>query len=580
VLISVDTLAAEHLSAYGYEKLTSPRLDDFASRASLYRRAYATAPWTLPTHASLFTGKYPFEHGARTFRQPATRSPLAEHHLTLAEALQALGFRTAAFVSNNAYLTEEFQLNQGFETYVVERCDGWALNRLALDWLNEKPDEPFFLFLNYMDTHAPYNTRRLKQRPGFLEHVVGGPSGKILEELEEKILSRDPSYSSESVERVVDMYDLSIANLDEAIGALFDELTALGHFDDTLILVTGDHGEIFGEHDLIKHGRDLYEPLIRVPLIIKRAGQQSGEVVDGIIDSTDIPHMILSQLPEETAGLYLREFPNAPGNHPNISENYYDHPLFWGWKDWAKRFDRERVALLEWPYKYIHSSDGNHELYDIEQDPRETRNLLEQKSATAARLAAKLDRFRSERPSIDQPPEELLVPTPEEIENLMELGYVPRAVVNPTPVGLIEAEDLPVIAKSREFPFGLQSSSGFTGGYWSKDGHMFAYGTQQGDWIELRLPEQEPGRYALELFMTKAGDYGIVAVFVNNARLGSFDLWSDRGVVPSGALKLENVELAGHKNVLRLEIEGKNPNATSPFFLFGIDGIRIGEPAR
>jgi arylsulfatase A-like enzyme len=127
VLISVDTLAAEHLSAYGYEKLTSPRLDDFASRASLYRRAYATAPWTLPTHASLFTGKYPFEHGARTFRQPATRSPLAEHHLTLAEALQALGFRTAAFVSNNAYLTEEFQLNQGFETYVVERCDGWAL---------------------------------------------------------------------------------------------------------------------------------------------------------------------------------------------------------------------------------------------------------------------------------------------------------------------------------------------------------------------------------------------------------------------------------------------------------------------
>ena len=116
VLISVDTLAAEHLSAYGYDKLTSPHLDDFASRASLYRNAYATAPWTLPTHASLFTGKYPFEHGARTFRQPATRSPLSKNHLTLAEALRDLGFRTAAFAANDAYLTEEFQLNQGFDT--------------------------------------------------------------------------------------------------------------------------------------------------------------------------------------------------------------------------------------------------------------------------------------------------------------------------------------------------------------------------------------------------------------------------------------------------------------------------------
>ncbi len=579
MLISVDTLAAEHLSAYGYHRLTSPRLDDFASRAILYRRAYSTAPWTLPTHASLFTGKYPFEHGARTFRQPATRSPLSEDQLTLAEALRDLGFRTAAFVANNAYLTEEFQLNQGFETYVVERLDGRALNRLALDWLNEKPGQPFFLFLNYMDTHAPYDTRRLQQRPEFLEHVAGKPSGKILEELEEKILNRDPSYSKESVELVVDMYDLGIANLDEAIGALFDELAAIGHFDDTLILVTGDHGEIFGEHDLIKHGRDLYEPLIRVPLIVKRAGQQSGEVIDDTIDSTDIPHMILSQLPKKDAGRYLQKFPNAPGKHPNISENYYDHPLFWGWKEWAKRFDRERIAILDWPYKYIHSSDGNHELYDIEQDTRETRNLIEQKSATAARLAAKLERFRSERPSIDRPPEEILVPTHEEIENLKELGYIPGAVVDPAPVGLIEAEELPVVAKNRDFPFGRQRTSGFPGGHWSKDGHMFAYGTQRGDWIELRLPEQKPGRYPLEIFMTKAGDYGIVAVFVNGVRLGTFDLWSGSGVVPSGALKLGEVELGDRTNVIRFEIEGKNPNAKPPFFLFGVDGIRIGDPA-
>ncbi|MFB3117147.1 MAG: sulfatase, partial [Myxococcota bacterium] len=411
VLISVDTLAAGHLSTYGYEKLTSPHLDDFASRASLYLRAYATSPWTLPTHASLFTGKYPFEHGARTFREPATRSALAEHHLTLAEALQAMGFRTGAFVSNNAYLTEEFQLNQGFDTYVVARRDGPAMNRLAFDWLQENTSDPFFLFINYMDPHDPYNTLPTEQRPEFLEHVVRGASGKILAKLEDKILGGDLSYSSESVEAVTDMYDLSIANVDESIGAVFDELTALGHFDDTLIVVTADHGEIFDEHGLIKHAHDVYEPLIRVPLIIKRAGQQSGEVIDGTVDSTDVPHMILSQLPEEIAEPYLQEFPNAPGNHPIISENYYTHPLFWGWKTWAQRFDRERFALIEWPYKYIHSSDNSHELYDLEQDPRETHNLLEQESATAERLAAELERFRSERPRVDRPLEQMLTPT-------------------------------------------------------------------------------------------------------------------------------------------------------------------------
>jgi hypothetical protein len=155
----------------------------------------------------------------------------------------------------------------------------------------------------------------------------------------------------------------------------------------------------------------------------------------------------------------------------------------------------------------------------------------------------------------------------------------PRADAKPAPGGLIEAEDLPVIAKSREFSFWLQPSTGFSAGYWSADGHMFAHKTVDGDWIELGLPVQEPGRYALELFMTKAADYGIIAVSVNGARRGTFDLWSGRGVVPTGALKLGDVELGGREDVIRFTVEGKNPNAMSPFFQFGIDGIRIKEPA-
>ena len=108
---------------------------------------------------------------------------------------------------------------------------------------------------------------------------------------------------------------------------------------------------------------------------------------------------------------------------------------------------------------------------------------------------------------------------------------------------------------------------------------MFANGTRQGDWIELRLPEREPGLYELELFMTKAADYGIVAVYVNEVLLGTFDLLSLREVVPTGALKLGAVQLAGRKNTLRVEVVGKNPNAASPFYQFGIDGVRIGKTA-
>jgi hypothetical protein len=154
----------------------------------------------------------------------------------------------------------------------------------------------------------------------------------------------------------------------------------------------------------------------------------------------------------------------------------------------------------------------------------------------------------------------------------------PRADAKPAPGGLIEAEDLPVIAKSREFTFWLQPSSGFLAGKWSKDGHMFANGTRQGDWVELRLPEQEPGQYPLEIFFTKAADYGIVSVTVNEVELGNFDLWSPREILPTGALNLGDVQLGGSKSVLRVEVVGKNPNAAAPFYQFGIDGIRIGKP--
>lgn len=161
---------------------------------------------------------------------------------------------------------------------------------------------------------------------------------------------------------------------------------------------------------------------------------------------------------------------------------------------------------------------------------------------------------------------------------LVALRDEPAAPSGPAaaaPVGLIEAETLPVRATSRKFTFWLQPTEGFRGGRWSKDGHMFAYGTREGDWVELELPPREQGEYRLEMFLTKAADYGILAASVNGDRVGDpIDLWS-YGVLPSGAVDLGLVSLRGQGDVLRLQLIGTNPNATAPFYQFGVDGIRL-----
>jgi hypothetical protein len=147
------------------------------------------------------------------------------------------------------------------------------------------------------------------------------------------------------------------------------------------------------------------------------------------------------------------------------------------------------------------------------------------------------------------------------------------------PEGLIEAEQLRVAGRSRAFDVWLQPTSSFTGGRWSKDGQMLAVGTQPGDWIDLELPERAPGKQRLEIFLTKAADYGVVSVALNGAALGGeIDLFSDRGVLPTDAVDLGVVELRGKGDVLRVAVLRSNPKTAPPHFQFGIDGLRLGPP--
>lgn len=140
----------------------------------------------------------------------------------------------------------------------------------------------------------------------------------------------------------------------------------------------------------------------------------------------------------------------------------------------------------------------------------------------------------------------------------------------------VEAEDMRVVARSRDFTFWLQPTTDFPAGRWSKDGQMFAHGARKGDWIDLELPERKPGPYRLELILTRSVDYGIVSVSFNGVPIGEeIDLWSNRGVVPTEPLDLGPVELRGSGDVMRLEVTGANPAARAPYFQFGIDGVRL-----
>jgi arylsulfatase A-like enzyme len=440
ILISVDTLRADHLSLYGYSRATSPHIDEFARTASVYSRAHTTAPWTLSAHASLFTGLYPAEHGAQMIRRrkgakPNMKFPLRADAQTLAEVLEELGYSTAAICGNLMYLVPRYGLNQGFRHFEtlkgggkLDPARGSEINQSAFGWLAKHtsvPDyAPFFLFLNYMDTHTPYNTT---PRPGFLEQTK--PYSEQQRKLNEaKVNSRYAPVPASVLTETIDQYDLSIANLDESLGELFAELEAMDLFDDALIIVLSDHGEYLGEHELLGHAKDVYQGAMHVPLIIKAPMQEESKRETDLISLVHLPFMIMQALglEEQVADdLFPYRWPD---------EQIHGKMRFSLWVDvampWGKRFNRIREALYHGQQKFIHSSDGQHELYDLKSDPAEVDNLLVDSPALVAHwtelIAEVKPKYRKSRPglepeTIEHVPGDL---SEEERAKLRALGYI------------------------------------------------------------------------------------------------------------------------------------------------------------
>ena len=368
ILITVDTLRADHLGLYGYGRNTSPHLDEFAKDAVVFRHAYSHAPVTVPSLSALMTSHYPHET-----RAVANYYVLPGEVVTLAEILQSQGYRTGAVVGNLAVMHDS-GLHQGFDEYDDRLDDVDPLNverraeantRAAIDWLQRHHRERFFLWVHYMDPHgpytppAPYDTmfvapqsvpgRTLPVNKG-LDGTGGIPDHVVLGE------HRDPDY-------YVSQYDGEIRYCDQWLGELFQAVRSLGLLDRTLVVFTADHGEGLGEHNYyFDHTDYVYGELLHVPLIVRFPGQTGGRQVDRLVGQIELLPAILRGLSIEPQVSFEGSGALLEGKEPPIfAETSYKN---------GKR------TVFTRDFKII-KNDEAYEAYDLKSDPGETHSQMD-----------------------------------------------------------------------------------------------------------------------------------------------------------------------------------------------------------
>ena len=428
VIVVLDTLRADHLGCYGYGRPTTPRLDAFAAGATRYTHALASAPWTLPSHASMLTGQDPWRHGAHTYEIPAPADDnargLSEDAFTLTEYLAGHGYTTGAYLANEAFLAKRYHLDQGFGTYHLEHTTAARLNPMILGWVDANSGGPFFLFVNLTDVHSPLNTER---RPGFLEHVAGARSPRLAERLRAPVMASEGPWPEKKLARLTDMYDLALANLDEQVGVLLDAFGERGLTDRTIFVITADHGAYFGEHRLLGHSKDVYRQAMEVPLIVRSPGQLEGEVVDTAVTSADLPALVLARVLPPLDD--VSPFSASDAARGALGENYYARPKDLFGAPWGDRFHRVRRSLVRWPWKLIQSSDGQHELYDLSQDPAEADNLFSARPDIAAPMLAEVEATTAGATTVAGPADEAPLSDADR-RALQALGYMDEDAVD------------------------------------------------------------------------------------------------------------------------------------------------------
>jgi arylsulfatase A-like enzyme/Flp pilus assembly protein TadD len=392
VFITIDTLRADHLGCYGYKQIRTPNIDSLAADGVRFEHAYTPVPVTLPAHTVIFTGTYPMLSGMHDF----AANKLNPTQPTLASVLKEQGYTTGAVIGS-AVLDSRFGLNHGFDFYYdhfdfnrlqesnldeMER-PGNAVADVALDWLGKNYRKKFFLWMHLYDPHYPY-------RP-------------------------PPPYSEEYKDR---LYDGEIAFDDAQVGRLIRFLKDRGLYRNTLIVLSGDHGESLGEHGEKTHGFFIYNATLHVPVILHLPGHGSTKSVPNLISLADLMPTVLQILkvavPSQVQGHNLLPLmmPRKDDEAQSLYAETFLPRLHFNWSE-LRSVETENYHFIDAPKP---------ELYDLAKDPGETQNLFPQKKAVAeemrARLAALIRQY-----SAGQELAEKTGLDPALMERLKSLGY-------------------------------------------------------------------------------------------------------------------------------------------------------------
>lgn len=395
VLFLVDTLRADHLGCYGYERDTSPNLDALAAKGLRFEHCLSQSTWTRPSTASIHTGLYPSQHGVNVIG-----SIVHERFHTLAEVLQGNGFRTAAFGYNPHVFSERIGFNQGFERFQemlspgeVEDPDPLRMDHgaraprivdAALDWLDEIGGERSFLYVHLIDAHMPY------QPPSPFDELFR--DGVAIPEHDVWDLTNNySSLSPEERQLVTDLYDGEIASLDQELGRFLRGLEERGRMENTLFLFVSDHGEELGDHGGFGHGNgQMYDEIVRVPFVMHVPGlapEWRGQAVDSLVQQVDLLPTVVDVLglprPDGLPGISVLTSDLEPARirgRVGISE--------------VQGATSYRKALMLDDTKYIRTwlPGAGEEFFALGTDAQERHNLLEQSPGIANRHRELLQR--------------------------------------------------------------------------------------------------------------------------------------------------------------------------------------------
>ena len=479
VLIVLDTLRQDHLACYGYRRETAPTIEGIAEEGVIFENAYTTAPWTLPGHASLFTGMYTSTHETDN-----GSIRLSAEKRTLAEILFENGYRTAGF-SANPWISSISGLEQGFERFeylgtqtthafflnlAKERARALitgsshqdlganTVNTHLLRWVEKvrHGDAPFFVFANFMEVHAPYGTVPEPYFSTFLEHSLPRNIGRKWAREKSLFMCRhcegaledfeaEPTGSPECVDgrwrlpparlaATNALYDAGILYVDYQIGRIYRALERAGILDETILIITSDHGESLGEGGTMGHGVLLHERVLKIPLVMRyprifppglRVSEATSliDVLPTIEDMLGLPRSPLSDAVSLVPGGELAARPER------VLAEYFP-PEEHVWKAIGKALGcdysyagRVRASLGKGSLKYVWSSSGENELYNLEADPSEEENLIGGLPGEAQMLDAELHEWRANlRP--EHSSAETYEIDPATQEALKSLGYI------------------------------------------------------------------------------------------------------------------------------------------------------------